>query len=331
MYLQIPIRRRQQGVTLIELLVVMAVMLILLMIGLGRMAPQIESFRQRESARMVNSYIAQAQGEAARRGSPVGVSFVRYPGVFDETTSAFVGAKPKHCQLLQIVREPPPYGGDVEGAGVSISGTTATFTPAGTSSLASVYVKAGDRIQFDGSGPLFNVVSAGAGTSISFSGSPLPADTTFASYQVFRQPVPTSLPPLEVPEGTVIDLKYSGTGVGTEFNLGIDPVVVMFDSQGRVNSIYDSSGTAYGRRRVIQPIFFLLARASDSNSTVPNAPLVTSAQGVSEELVTKGGGSFWLSIHPDMGQVITSINVSSAGGMVVNRAEAIKRTSLGGR
>jgi len=112
------------------------------------------------------------------------------------------------------------------------------------------------------------------------------------TYQVFRQPVRTSSPPLQLPEGIVFDLSISGSGnmlfntANYNVNIGTLPVpvpTVLFDPQiifspsGRVEWVSNAAGQL---TRPTDPIFLLLGRrelmfdVTNRNSTTDGRDLV---------------------------------------------------------
>ncbi len=239
-------------------------------------------------------------------------------------------------------------------------------------------VKVGDQIQFNGQGPLLlilgpdansdgviDAISSSTPLDIAFvhdlplrqvlpwsntggGGLPLPQPPT---YQVFRQPVRTSAPPMQLPEGIVFDLSVSGMG-STLFNTAnynttptsdpppiqeplvrFDPTII-FSPSGRVEWVNNNLGQLV---RPTDPIYLLLGRrelmfdvtnrGADGRDLVfqnlsAPAPLATPMD------VMPPAPNFWVIVGPQTGQVNTAevaphiqdyTNDSGNGGLTSRR------------
>ena len=69
--------RQQRGLTLVELLTVIAVMAILLSVAVPVIRPSLKDRKLRESARLINAYVAGVQARATELGRPVGIVLSR--------------------------------------------------------------------------------------------------------------------------------------------------------------------------------------------------------------------------------------------------------------
>lgn len=129
--------RFRRGVTLIELLVVILIMLMITAITIPVVAPAINGRKTRETARLIDTFIAGAKARARRTGRPVGVSFEMMP------------ENPSACQTLRYAEVPPPYSGDQTSSTITISDSRGGIGgfPSGDSGWLN-RVRPGDLIQF---------------------------------------------------------------------------------------------------------------------------------------------------------------------------------------
>ena len=100
---------------------------------------------------------------------------------------------------------------------------------------------------------------------------PTASSPPLVPYQVYRQPLKSAEPPLQLPEGTVVDLGWSGTGpIGNATTPGttgffvasvspspLQTVVITFDAQGKLDSLY-LNGILQGHAG--QTVCFLVGR-----------------------------------------------------------------------
>lgn len=205
--------RPHAGLTMIELLIVVAVMVILMGLALPMMKTGIEGRRLREAARQVNTGVTLAKALSAETG--------RFSGLIIDTEALPEDATRRFARRLYLAETPPPYGGDVVGATAAIVGSgQARFNADGFSTNLTNVVKVGDFVRFDYRNPVYIVTNITTDTStspttyvLSFSGSPWPITGTSQPYQFLRLPEKSSATPLELPNGAVIDMSYSGFGL----------------------------------------------------------------------------------------------------------------------
>src|SRR5688500_8118243 len=96
------IRSSRPGLTLIELLVTIVIMVTVLAGVLPLVSPNNNSRKIREASRQLNTFLAQAQAQAARDGRPVGVAFREFAN----------GASRSGMALeAYTIAVPPPYAG----------------------------------------------------------------------------------------------------------------------------------------------------------------------------------------------------------------------------
>jgi len=129
-------------------------------------------------------------------------------------------------------------------------------------------------------------------------------------FLILRQPVKSSAQPLQLPEGTVVDLQFSGTD-GTPFT-ATDDVSIIFTSNGNVEGYYDN-----GIKPVTGPIFLLVGSRSRSRDFIAN-PLLNPSQ---DELPNWADlSSMWVTINYQTGMVSTSENSTYTGTPTWNSA-----------
>ncbi len=136
-----------------------------------------------------------------------------------------------------------------------------------------------------------------------------------------RQPVPSAAPPLQLPNGAVIDLPASGLGAGGyEFRpLDTDtddtnpmrdnrPVIILFSPNGSVERIYwgrDRSKAVRGSYATL-PISLLVGRRENIVSSLGRLdltedPLLTPEQ--TTQLNVLDLGNVWITLNPQSGLV----------------------------
>ena len=96
--------RQRRGLTLVELLAVIAVMAILLSVAVPVIRPALKDRKLRESARLINAYVAGVQARATELGRPVGIVLSR------GTTNA---RGLYQCTEIFTAEVPRPYAGDL--------------------------------------------------------------------------------------------------------------------------------------------------------------------------------------------------------------------------
>lgn len=346
----------RRGVTLLELLIVMTIMLMVTAAAIPVMMPAMQNRRMREASRLTSSFISGARARAIETGRPAGVMFERFNGL------------PMAMQL-SYVEVPPPYSGDTlnstvimepapPSAPVRITGFTA-----GDSSWLGL-VRFGDQIRLNFKGPLYTLRSvapgvpdpaAGRAVTAPTSGSPWHlADSTGAApplpvaysagvaFQIIRQPVRSSATPLQLPEGTVVDLISSGSTTLGNFNVNASvwppavPLVpfnpvIMFSPNGTVDSL--TAGTAGTPLRPSSAIFLLIGRRElmfDITASNPASPTAADLinKNVSDPPSATGTSAppqhFWVTIAHQTGQV----SVAEVAANRQDQATATDSTSL---
>jgi type II secretory pathway pseudopilin PulG len=143
-------------------------------------------------------------------------------------------------------------------------------------------------------------------------------------YQVFRQPVRTSTPPMVLPGGIVIDLSISGVGDQLfnvtkyqDFSIGmpaVEPIVlfdpqILFSPSGRVEWVSGADGKL---TRATDPVYLLIGRRElmfDVTNRVDAKNIVF--QNLSpvpnpSDTMPPPAENFWVTIAPQTGQVTTA-------------------------
>jgi prepilin-type N-terminal cleavage/methylation domain-containing protein len=318
----------RRGMTLVELLVVVAIVVILFATAIPIMRPALKDRKLREASRQINTYIINAKARAAESGRPCGIWVVRNndnPSLVDSSYQIF------------IAETPIPFAGDTLNANCTLFDSVGNDGFVDAVEFTDIYdvVKTGDLIQIDFKGPKYSltVTQPGGTKRVSLSVPPLSGYSLprmrasgVAPFQVFRQPIRSSIPPLELPNGIVIDLGWSGIGyVGQEMAsavAGTSDVVVMFAPTGAVDRVYGFSTALPGT------IHFLVGRVEQ----------VTQLAESSAKTNIVDGTASWVSIGHLTGTVTTSENyadgvvaASNAAGIRTARTIAQQKQTMGGR
>ena len=383
-----------RGFTLVELLVTLVIVMMLTAVAVPVLAPALAGRRQREASREVTSYFTLARDTAMRTGRATGVMLERFTGAGNASASALIKAGqppipvPEMCLTLWQVEVPPPYSGDTLYSRAFVTGNLGSglITNLGTPGIGSEgygLVRIGDYIKFNTQGHQYQILSGTIDTTITpnplgFLAPPtqanpwliVPVGGTTAlvppypmgvPYQIMRQPVKTSTPPLQLPEGIVIDLASSGmppasippiTPFGVSFcplddtngnqqlfPNDVIPIVVLFSPTGSVARIActglnaSNQPTPYALPPTT-PIFFLLGQ----RDKVPAAQQLPNTENWRDPT------SIWITIFPQTGLVTSTENVplnpasgqqyatgTFVGDITAARRLASEGQTLGGR
>ncbi len=310
----------RHGMTLIELLVVVSIAVMLLAIAIPVMRPALKDRKLREASRQINTFIVNAKARAAESGRPHGIWIVRNNDNTDLVDSSY---------QIFIAESPIPFAGETLNATCSLGDADSDgFVDAVEFFDSYDLVKSGDSIQIDYKGPkyLLNVTQPGAtkrATLTAPSGYTLPRmrATAKAPFQVFRQPIRSSIAPLELPAGTCIDLQWSGIGFdGQEMasaNAGTNDIVVTFTPTGAVDRIYGFTTQLPGT------IHLLVGRVDQ----------VSNLQTDTTKLNIVDPTASWVSIGHLTGSVTTAENYADGTAANVRNARTIaqQKQTMGGR
>ena len=220
----------RRGITLIELLVAMTILLMITAITLPVIAPNLATRRIREAARDVDVYLGVARNRAIELGRPVGVMLA--------PMSIGSQSLPATSTLFQV-EVPPPYGGQSINSTATVQQTSTTSPPTTATTwnmkpgvtgdyFDTTQVHVNDRVRLNHEGPFYvvNAVTASLAT-LSLSAQtftsgyqpPWPLSSAGSTslpavpFEVFPHPIRSSVPPLQLPSGAIVDLQYSGIDV----------------------------------------------------------------------------------------------------------------------
>jgi prepilin-type N-terminal cleavage/methylation domain-containing protein len=162
-----------------------------------------------------------------------------------------------------------------------------------------------------------------------------------APYKIIRQPTPASEEPYQLPEGTAIDLRASGVGVGDYFywpglNDNSEGVIIMFAPEGRVERVSYSqfpnpnAADAFDQP-VVDNIYLLVGRrenipgpdaAADPTLNSSNWATATTDEDrakLRQPINWLGGGSRWVVIGSQTGRIATIENAFvDPAGVIAN-------------
>lgn len=339
-------RRLDGGMTLVELLIVMGIIVLLMAASIKLAQPAFQGRKVREAARQLNAFFAGAKARASERGRPFGVWFKRTPGNLNE------------CVEVYQAEIPPPYVGDLLEARVGFRLDTVNpmdpfyrlvFDTAQCGQLFSAYqplVGPGETfwIKFDFRGQVQTAIRLApndADTSDDFRllGSPpavgaAPHDRV--KFQIYLQPRQSLVTPLDLPNGTAIDLSWSGLGaLGTQFDAwnappamgatpppDTNPVILLFSPGGSVELVYSRGGSS----SPVSEIHFLVGRndtiaALDVSNPVgpPNPRAAANLQ--DQE-------SLWVTVGHRTGAVTTAENYYSSLAPTLDVSRQFARTAV---
>ena len=206
---------KESGMTLIELLVVATIIMMVTAISVPVLKPMLKSQATNNAATTVVTYLNKAKSRAMLTGRPCGVFFEIWSGTeyyqqepingVNRTTT--YGA----CMILRQVEVPPPYTGMTDDATVSVVQDASTLSGLNINASQDQYwthfvndteVKLGAKVQFGDKGTWFPCDVNDTGFS--------PIPQTNSSFKVLLGPRPTLTAPVGLPQGTVVDLQFSG-------------------------------------------------------------------------------------------------------------------------
>ncbi len=154
-----------------------------------------------------------------------------------------------------------------------------------------------------------------------------------APYKILRQPTPASDEPYQLPEGTAIDLRASGVGVGDSSGNGYfywpswtdnsDGVIIMFAPEGRVSRVSFSQvphDTTLYDNAVVEPVFLLVGRRENIpapavangdptiQSSITGVTIEDDRAALRKPLNWLGNGSRWVVLGAQSGKIATIEN-----------------------
>lgn len=291
----------RRAVTLLELLIVLSIIIMVTAAAIPIMAPAIQNRRLREASRLVSTFISGARARAIETGHPVGVMFERQDGQ-------------PYSMRLSYVEVPQPYSGDSAGSTILVSAAGSVSKFVNGDIQWNTLVKYGDMIRLNYRGPLYQIASAplpdpnigqvvqdpssAPWTLVAPQGSAaqIPASyfTAGCQFQIFRQPVRSSSAPMQLPEGTVIDLIASSGGTSaTTPSYPVSGGTVPFNP---VFTFTPSGALDYSASpamsRPTSPLFFLIGKRelmSDVSKSLTD-------ENVFDAIANEHRKSFWVAV-----------------------------------
>ena len=228
--------------TLVELLVVIAILGLLSVIVIPNLTGNIEARRYREAARDASAFVARCQSRAI--GSKVPKGLMLEP----------LRANPDVCLDLYFCDTPDVYAGETMTSAATIAppdnasaGTLAvTFDNATQDRLTTQpdFCKAGDTIQFGGTGAKFKFLPPGAVT-MWFEDNQNTRNTSWPRatgaglpFKIWRQPSRGPAGVLQLQKGAAIDLAWCCLGVRPfrdfmDASITDNSISILFDSSGK--------------------------------------------------------------------------------------------------
>jgi prepilin-type N-terminal cleavage/methylation domain-containing protein len=335
--------RRRKALTLIELLVVIAVASLLLAAAVPLLRMPLQGRKIREAAREVNLFLNRAKARAAELGRPVGVIIRRaaLPNGAIYAQQLYLAESPPpyagdDSTAHAIVFPPIDLNPAVDLDGDGIPEHKIFSAQLHSSALAMSLVSVGDLIQFDFQSPLYRIVGRSptnqsdvvevqckldppVPVASNLPPPPIPPGQPFSrplAFRIFRSPIrPGAISstvirsigaPLDLPNGTVIDLTASGIGATlTElFALSSTDVVIMFGPGGNVEQVY--GGQQAGGVIPSGMIYLLIGRLD----RVYQDPFT---RGPDTRANLMDPESIWITVSPQTGKISTVENASLDG------------------
>ena len=352
----------RSGLTLVELLVVVGIVILITAVALPIIKPALKDRKIREASRQLNSFISLARAAAQEKGHEAGIYLERSAINPNACFDVYMAESPYPYSGDTIEFS---FASVISPSTNSVGTTRFSVDPAVNAQFqlavdgnALAQVALGDEIKFDFKGPRYiiralydsdpNDITNPIVVQISHpeakwadtAGTPNdPLDDTLAyspvtpipgsyRYQVFRQPMKSSVKAMTLPNNIAIDLNFSGLGLpvpasstalisGRQFRTTIPgdrrPVRIMFSPQGNLSKVtfinpgsntnqsFNPSGTVYllvGRIEQIRDI--------DNIPAVPYSSTNTTAVQLTRNIVDNANQ--WITIGHRTGQINTAPN-----------------------
>jgi prepilin-type N-terminal cleavage/methylation domain-containing protein len=254
--------KNSRGVTLIELLVVVAIISVLTAMMIPRLRTINKDRNIREAARIVGSVFANASQRAIAEGGS-GVLLERNPNFTSPTGIPGVIPLVKFaCTTLYTLRNLPPYIGDEEDSLADIAvGVVSIDKPLEHDEVATpprLVVRENDFISLNNSSVRYRINAVAVNGSkldielddAGFLPDPPTTTTTGVPFVIYRQPRKLESSRVELPDGYMVDFRYSGPTLSGAFvangchcNQPINPLFADQDAANEIRIIMDGKGT----------------------------------------------------------------------------------------
>ncbi len=318
---------RKQGFTLVEILVTLVIATVVLTIAIPRIRAVNKERNIREAARAVGSAFA----NASQRAKIDGLAGVRITRNSNFTQGEFQFAATE----ISLLRAVPNFTGDQEGAEITDSSTNSVEIDEPFEQASLSIVKTGDSISFSnssvkyrisnitgmGSGSLTLTLDRGYGNYM-----PMPAfdpgpGATNPSYVIHRLPRILRSSKTVLPNGYIVDMRFSGFEVLDELatsqltrvfqpilpgpitnNFSVD---VIFDEEGSIDRVMyvdtvtdPTNNQTVATRTPLGPLYFFVTEAPNSMD-------------MSEPVASQDETSLWVTVSSLSGSTNVGYNNSA--------------------
>lgn len=314
-------QKYRPGLTLVELLVVIAIMGLLTALVVPQVRLVNKDRNIREAARVVGTALVQARDRAVATGA-AGLMIERNTNLFDGDNAYYGGTR------LYLMRKVPNYEDESGKASVSLDPSNVSHVrielPYG---WTNDFIQRGDRVRLNYGSiryPITNVtvVSLGPGIpggaldlSIGLSGGilPRPRNGNDIPFVIERAPRKIESSRVDLPDGYIIDLRYSGYWSGTTTDFAVvgdqQPIEMNFNRDGSLDRLTVASvngGRPYMARGAID-LFVTEYRPDDANLVgVPAA-----------QAILGNPASLWVTLSDQTGGVNIGYNSPPTSGIDV--------------
>ena len=312
---------RRRGLTLIELLVVGTIIIAVTAVSLPVVKPMLESQMTKNGAQMVATALNRARNRAQVTGRSCGLCFEFWPGTseyleFPSSNKTEDGYDllrhykiPGASLVIRQVEVPPPYSGLLGVETVSYGGGQCLFKDDIYAPKA-LEASAGAKIQIGGNGPYYSFRANSTRLKESAGAALPPERETAYPFKILLKPRTTMAMPTLLPQGTAVDLQFSGIGDSLFLDMKeiltdeITPeqvsLTIMFSADGSVESINGVMPS--------EPVHFLIGRW-DQISAVRTDGDTESYPNYAD------GRNYWVTVSPLTGTVtINPVNPTADVG-----------------
>ena len=276
----------RSAVTLIELLVVVAILSVLTAIMIPRLRVINKDRNIREAARVVGSAFAKVNARAINDGM-AGLMIECNNNFLDAGGSSFAGTR------MYTLRSVPPFIGDDAGAQATIGAVTTNVDGEQVMAIAiplplehtatNPLVQAGDQVRLNHSSVLYSVDAVPGGVPLGISlnlglsgyGQVRPALVAGSTvpFVVYRQPRKLESSRVDLPDGYMIDFRYSGpTGAMNQAVAASSPaadVRIFFNSDGSIDRYTYTDAMGMLISVTMQDSMYLYVAAMEDDPATP--------------------------------------------------------------